>query len=139
MKKYLLGFTALVIAISLSAFTKPVKKVSSSNSISEKFQYAITSYGQNDVKNPANWTNGNTVSCTSASDKPCEFIVTDERYVHSNGLTYELNTHDYIISTNPAPESGDLEAIVPVTQGSTTGQYIVQQTSFATSVINKAN
>jgi len=77
MKKYVFGIIAIIMAIGLSAFTKPIKKANQ-----YFFSYDGPDFTEAEVSNPANWvyagyyTRQETCG-ENALDRPCEITVNE--------------------------------------------------------------
>jgi hypothetical protein len=85
MKKYIIGFIAIVLAFALSAFTKPPKKQSGT----KLFLFNIAtagSYGPSQVADVANWDLYEDINpCEEiAAEVPCSIEVPDDA-VYVNG------------------------------------------------------
>jgi hypothetical protein len=101
MKKYFLGFTAVVCALALSAFTKPYTM--------QGFKLKTNPIAANIVNNPAQWTTSATSGayfgeCTGAiADLACKINLDNSRtsYFHTEGGEVILNTETYANSQNP--------------------------------------
>jgi hypothetical protein len=88
MKKFIFGLPAIVLAITLSAFTKP-------NFSTEKFRFTGTDpNSQTQIQDVTKWIRVASLNCpTSVDDKVCE-LITDDRYFTGTGEDAELNVTD---------------------------------------------
>jgi hypothetical protein len=103
MKKYLPGLAAVILAIAISAFTKP-KNTSRVNYYSFEYLAPGGSYAEVDVENPspASWGYGTPVnsvcdlivSCPQENilEKACEIIVAEPKTVLVLGVARRLRT-----------------------------------------------
>jgi hypothetical protein len=128
MKKYFLGFSAIVLAIAFSAFsTKPTA--------TNVFRYKLSSFTSSQVANLANWPVKASSICTSGTDKACEIVV-DDVYTHDDGGIEVLNTAAYVASL-PQPTS-ELAATIATEDPNSNSLFRVATTgTTATSIINK--
>src|SRR5689334_8968484 len=89
MKKYFLGFSAIVLAIAFSAFTKRTQ--------SADLKMSILANSVSRVQNPANFSsaNGNnaSVDCGASVHKvACTLLAVDPKYTHTVSGAEVLNT-----------------------------------------------
>lgn len=98
MKKYLFGSIAIVVAVTLVAFTSPKEKETSKKPFATyTFRYKLTSdFSQASVQNNNNWEAG-TASCGGSLDA-CTIEVTDT-YTHTDAMNKRvLNTSGSVIN-----------------------------------------
>jgi hypothetical protein len=129
MKKYLLGSSAIILAIAFSAFiTKPTA--------TNVFRYKKTSFTSTQVATLSNWDVKVSSICTSGSDKACEIVV-DDVYTHEDALGVEIfNTHNYVSSLPPG--TTELEMTIAAIDDNANNLFKVDSTgTTATTVINK--
>ena len=131
MKKYLLGLSAIVLAIAFSAFTtKPV-----ANERIFRLQSGVSKTSESAVQNVANWEriDPSIASCTSVplqEDQVCEIVVSDVFYTFDSGEgTYSLN------ATDPAGPGQAMTINAEAGLGS--NQKVVASGTTAASIFNK--
>jgi hypothetical protein len=125
MKKHFPGLIAITTGIVLSAFTTESKPFGSQNFFFDELSHIAT---QGNVENVTIWINSYP-TCPVGARAACGILTVNDKYYHFQAGTNMLNTHSYITSQIPAPESGDLEMIITATQGNTSGTYIVSTTT----------
>jgi hypothetical protein len=114
MKKYFLGVVAIAVAIAFSAFTNPVKPTATQDFFFDELTFAST---QGNVEDELKYI-PSSPSCATGQRAACGVTTVDDKYYHNDNGTLKLNTHAYIISTNPLPEVGDLEMVIAAEPGS---------------------
>lgn len=138
MKKYLLGFSAIVFAIAFSAFTKPVAKLDFKDF---KFD-EVTSPTSANVSNPANWQSSVSITCPNSSTltQACKIASVSETYYHLvSGSTYKLNDQAFI-NTNRVGTVDENDQVMSITASDGTitsdGEFLVSAVSQGT-ITNK--
>lgn len=71
MKKYILGFVALALIITISAFSMSAKKAEVKTITSTVWYYNGTGTSQADFQNGLNWNTTNAGTCVDDAPKPC--------------------------------------------------------------------
>jgi hypothetical protein len=141
MKKYLLGLSAIVLAIAFSAFTRPTTfanekffKLRSAINLTEAY-----------VENIANWQYvATTPICDGVEEGACRIFVSDI-YYHTDALeTYKLNTmvdqenqDDEIAVVRAAITQGQTQSVPEISKvvvsdigGTTTAVYFTNKNAF---------
>ncbi len=92
MKRYVSGIAAIIIAVSMVAFTAPEKKPLATFT----FRYTPATYTQPQVQDNSNWVSGASL-CAGPANKACQMEVTDT-YTHLDANNNRvLNTTGNVI------------------------------------------
>jgi hypothetical protein len=105
MKKYFFAFTALVLAVVFSSFTKPFTNVIF------KLKTGVDKTSAAAVENKANWEEG-IITCAGNADIPCTLsvdpsftsIVNGDRVLNTSGSTITIVTENGFLDTAPDPD-----------------------------------
>jgi hypothetical protein len=113
MKKYLLGLSAIVLAVGFSAFTKPVKK-------DKAFATVILTFigdplVQSQVADETLWVEAASHSCTLVNDKACAMEV-DESFLTGTAPARYLDVNQIDVDGIPGV-SGAIDGYIPVQVG----------------------
>jgi uncharacterized protein YxeA len=71
MKKYILGFIAVMLVVAISAFSMTVKNPVIKKSTDVVWYYNAPGTTEADFQNGTNWNQTNSGSCVSSGNRPC--------------------------------------------------------------------
>jgi hypothetical protein len=116
MKKYFLGFTAVVLAIAFSSYTNRKPLVEPDEQL---FAYSAATYGTSEaaIEDVTHWVAVGAQSCAAeqsgTKERACKILVTDKAYFREVSGNILLNT---------TASGGDLVMVVPAEITNTTPQ-----------------
>src|SRR5205085_12086951 len=102
MKKYLFAFTAIVLAVVFSSFTKPFANKTF------RLKAGVDKTSPTQVALKSNWEEA-TLSCTGSADIPCTItvdesftsIVNGDRVLNTSGSFITIQTENGLLDTAP--------------------------------------